>query len=86
MDPRMSWRQSRQSKLMDSEKAATSAAGPAANRPERETGAGVGMEGVRAMISGRYCGLLGAVAEARKEAAGLAWMDAVPGEMTHCLG
>ncbi len=33
----MSCRQSRQSKEMDSEKAATSAAGPDAKRPERET-------------------------------------------------
>lgn len=37
-EPRMSWRQRRQSKEMDSEKAATSADGLEANLPERETG------------------------------------------------
>lgn len=43
MEPRMSWRQRRQSKLMDWEKAARSAAGPWSKRPEREvTSAGVG--------------------------------------------
>lgn len=36
MEPRMSCCHRRQSKEMDSEKAATSAAGPLANRPERE--------------------------------------------------
>lgn len=33
----MSWLHNRQSKLIDSENAATSAAGPDANRPDRET-------------------------------------------------
>jgi len=37
-DPAMSCFHSRQSKEMDSEKAATSAAGPSANLPDRETG------------------------------------------------
>ena len=41
LEPRMSWRQRRQSKLMDSENAATSADAEAANRPDRETAAGV---------------------------------------------
>src|SRR6478736_967777 len=38
IEPRMSCFQSRQSKEMDSENAATSAPGPPANRPLRETG------------------------------------------------
>ena len=38
IEPRSHCRQSRQSKEMDSENAATSAPGPLANRPLRETG------------------------------------------------
>src|SRR5438045_1334657 len=38
MDPRMSYRHSRQSNETDSVKRATSAAGPASNRPLRQTG------------------------------------------------